>query len=117
MYEIKDCKPCDGDLRFQCYADDYFDLFIWRRENTIVQFQLVYDKQRDMHAITWHDEKGFLHSRVDVGEAGEFPVSPILISDGLFNKKKLISRFQKESNGIDQRARIFIIEKLNIFKK
>lgn len=59
----------EGDLKKRWFGDSYFDLFVWLDESdSIVSFQLCYDKPRDEHALTWKKPSNYYHQRVDDGE-------------------------------------------------
>ena len=114
IYEIKYARKYDGGRRVRWFLDDFFDLAIWFDEaENIASFQLSYDKYSDEHAITWKRDKGFLHEKIDDGEIpGRHKKSPILMPDGLFPKKSIADRFEKESKNIHPAIREFVHKKI-----
>lgn len=107
----------EGEPRRRWFADDYFDIIVWLDQNeTLLGFQLCYDKKRNEHSLTWTRSGGFQHDLIDDRE--ESPAkkeSPILIADGPFPADKVMERFITDSEGIEQEIRSFIIEKLSAF--
>lgn len=65
----------------------------------IIGFQLCYEANGKVKALTWQEHDGFLHSRIDDGEGrpGYYKATPILIPDGTFDKEKIGKRFAKSS--------------------
>ena len=112
LYEIKNARESDGGLRFRCFSDDFFDLFLWIDGAEIVQFQLVYDKLRESHALTWHRDRGFIHTRVDDGNALMGKKSPILVPDGAVPSEFLRNAFLSVSRELEAPVRDFIHDKL-----
>ena len=58
----------------------------------LIGFQLAYDRPMDPYALTWHDESGYYHQRVDDGECPDttaFKGIPILIANGQFDFKRV----------------------------
>jgi len=96
------------------FADEYFDLVVWTSETgAIVAFELCYDKPRFERALTWSQERGWGHFRVDSGE--DTPIknhTPILVSDGLFPKSQVIAHLSEASTCIDPTVRAFVLTKL-----
>ncbi len=109
LYEIKNARKFDNDKRLRWFTNKYFDLTIWLEDDTIVSFQLTYDKYSNPHALTWRKEKGFEHEIIDDGEEpGKHKKSPILLPDGEFPKKQIADRFKNDSQEIDQGIASFV---------
>jgi hypothetical protein len=98
------------------FNDHDNDLFIWLdKQDNIVSFQFCYNKSINEHAINWHQQKGFDHSRVDTGEAagGLCKMTPIMVPDGIFNFKEIALLFRTISqHNIDDQVADFIFNKI-----
>lgn len=67
------------------FTDHNTDLFVWLgEEESILRFQLCYNKGQNEHALTWTRDHGFSHHAVDDGEGKVMKMkkSPILVQDG-----------------------------------
>ena len=114
MYRITDAKEYDGDRRIKWFTDEYFDLVIWLGDDdTIVAFQLVYDRERHPHALTWDKDNGYLHEKVDDGDrGGRMKMTPILLPDGIFRSDDVAEEFLKRSREIDPAVADFVYGKI-----
>jgi hypothetical protein len=110
-------KPCrqilDEPPRRWIY-DDYFDLIVWgETADTVVGFQLCYDKQSRERALTWKRDKGCSHMAVHGGESSPFGnCTPILVPDGEFPAEAVTRQFLRRSAGIDSWIRNLVLEKI-----
>ena len=97
------------------FADSYFDLVVWYDDSdNIIGFQLCYDKTKNERALTWQSEGGFHHDRIDDGEVPfRIKRTPIIVKDGVFEKRKIAERFKKESSELDQDLANFVYEKIS----
>ena len=81
------------------FTDDTFDLYIWyqRRWGRMTGFQLCYDKYRAPRTLTWTENAGYGHHRVDDGDcgAGGPKRTPLLVADGRFDTRTVADRFQE----------------------
>lgn len=100
------------------FSDDYFDLIVWLdSDNSIRGFQLCYDKRCMERAVTWWNNAGFSHERVDSGENNpEKNRSPILTPDGISPVQDLLGRYGAESTHIDHEVREFVLTELTEYK-
>ncbi len=101
------------------FSDDYFDLIVWMEpDDRIRGFQLCYGKFKSEHAVTWTEEKGFGHERIDDGESNPSKnLSPILLPDGACPINDVIRRFLQASIEIDKNIRQFVETKLKKYKE
>ncbi|KIM12224.1 MAG: hypothetical protein KU38_04855 [Sulfurovum sp. FS08-3] len=99
------------------YSSDYFDLIVWKnQESSVEAFGLYYDTKKRERVLTWRRGQGFSHAQIDSGEQNPtFNRSPLLVPDGVFDKAKILDRFQYESQTIDSDIREFIIQKLTTY--
>ena len=113
LIEAKEVKQYDGEGYRRWFTDNYFDLIVWYKDDSIIGFQLCYDKEVKERSVTWIKNKGFAHNKIDDGEIpGHAKMTPILVPDGIFNKEKIADKFKKESKKIDAEISAFIYSKL-----
>ena len=122
LKECKNVRQIKGDRKRRWFSNDYFDLIVWFDEDEeIFGFQLCYDIKRFERALTWREDIGYSHNRIDSGEYGglNLKASPILVRDGYFNKVEIDDRFLKESAGIDQKIEAYDIRGItdNVLKE
>jgi hypothetical protein len=107
LYEITHQR--DG----RWFSDEYFDLFVWEAGRRIERFQLCYDLDRQERVVSWSEEGGYSHCKVDNGPgAGAYPATPILLADGVFDFTTVARRFSERSVEIDQEIAAFIYQAL-----
>ena len=102
--------------RRRWFRDDRFDLIVWWTSGGIDGFQLCYARGGLEHALTWTRSGGYSHSRVDDGEAGPLTnQTPILVADGDFPAREIVSQFEESSAQVDPAVRNFVIEKTRAY--
>lgn len=97
------------------FFDDFFDLITWHDEkNSIVEFELCYDKGHSQRVFRWCENNYSCHMKVDEGECHPLntKMSPIYVTDGLFDTS-VIARFRKESLEVDEDIRSFVVNILS----
>jgi hypothetical protein len=102
--------------RRRIFADEYFDLYVWFSDNDRISgFQLCYDKGDFERALTWTEQNGFSHMKVDDGEGFDTPykMKPVLVVDGIFDSNLIAGRFRIESALLDKSITEFVLEKLD----
>jgi hypothetical protein len=73
-------RQVEGDYPRRWFVDDYFDLMVWLGPSSgIFGFQLCYDKEGDQRAVTWREDRGFAHDRVDTEDHGFVNPAPVLV--------------------------------------
>jgi len=114
LFEIKNPRQIEGEGRRRWFADSYFDLIVWYgRAGDLEGFQLCYDKGRDERALTWREDQGYAHERVDDGEVtGRAKMTPVLVPDGAFAHSAIAERFRTESAKIDPEIAGFVYDRL-----
>ncbi len=115
LKEYMNVRQIAGESKRRWFSDEYFDLVVWLDEREdIVGFQLCYDIVKGQRALTWHEETGFSHHRVDDGEnrPGKLKATPILIPDGRFEYQEIAEKFKKESKNIEKWISKFVYKKL-----
>ncbi len=112
-FQLKQDEPSSIKRWFQ---DDYFDLFIWQNNfGQIISFQLCYDRLGNERVISWDQERGFGHHRVDDGESSPYKnMTPIFIKEGVFlSYNEVVPKLIQSGRQISQDITSFILQKLN----
>ena len=113
LREIVNVKQLKDEPRRRWFSASTLDLFIWYEEDeSIIQFQLCYDKGPSEKALTWHHERGIMHHAVDDGENRTFRMkgSPIMINNDEFDIENILSKFKELAGDIEYGTVSFIIE-------
>ncbi|MFA6505610.1 MAG: hypothetical protein WCT14_05920 [Treponemataceae bacterium] len=112
LTEFHNLSQNDAGFR-RLFTDDYFDLYLWyeSRDGDLSGFQLCYSKADDPHSFTWMQSGFRCHARIDEGEdrVGGYKGTPILVSDGVFEKTPLLRRFTKAAESIDRGIRDLVV--------
>ena len=115
LQKIRRVRQDDADRERHWFQDDFFDLFAWTdAAGEVIAFQLCYDRLNRERVLAWSDSTGFIHRRIDDGEA--LPVqkmAPIMVADGQFAADDIAAEFDNRSAGIDLRWRQFIRGKID----
>lgn len=117
LSEVKDARQIENERYRRWFTDDFFDLVVWYdEEGDIFGFQLCYDKYQNERSLTWRRDEGFSHHRVDDGETtrgrGGHPMTPILIPDGVFNKRRIAQKFRSASKDIEPYLAEFVYKRM-----
>ena len=115
LYEINKIDQKEEPLKRRWFFDHQLDLLVWLdRNDEIHGFQLCYDKDDNSHALTWFEDKGFGHNKVDEADdsLGRWRGSPILVSDGVFEADRIAKIFREKSTNIEDRISRFVYEKI-----
>src|SRR5665213_2334592 len=114
LQESEYVRQVTGEPKRRWFSDDYFDLIVWVDEsNTILSFQLCYDKANHPRALNWQAD-GYSHLGINDGEGriGKPKATPILIPDGIFNKDGIVEAFEKACAEMDGQISKFVLEKI-----
>ena len=97
------------------FQDEFFDLFAWTHAaGKLIAFQLCYDRLNRERVLVWSEAAGFVHRRIDDGEA--LPVqkmAPIMVADGHFEAHSIAAEFDHRTATSDPRWRRFIRNKID----
>ncbi len=115
LREIKNPRqyPDEGFRRW--FTDEYFDLIVWYKKDrkTLIGFQLAYDKDHNERALTWKSTGSYSHMGIDDGEiTGGYKRTPVLVSDGAFDKNRIAEKFKNAASEIDQTIASFVYHRL-----
>lgn len=96
------------------FTDDHFDLYVWypdRNMERITGFQLVYHSGCEEKALTWTEQGGYLHTKIDDGDK-KTNQSPILVQDGLFEYYDVNEDLRARLRDVEEPIRAFVLEKV-----
>jgi hypothetical protein len=115
LQEIRGVRQDDASRERHWFQDDFFDLFVWTDgAGAVVAFQLGYDRAREERMLAWSQDQGFLHRRVDDGEATPLKnMSPMLIADGEFGAATVAAEFARRALQLDGALRGFILARID----
>jgi hypothetical protein len=106
--------------RRRWFSDGDLELIIWLdKKSRIVGFQLCYEVGKQLKALTWHENDGFLHSGVDDGDnrPGRSKATPVLIPDATFDKGNIGKRFAQSSQTLPVEIADFVKKKIPEYNK
>ena len=117
LRELPACQ-LPGEPRRRWFADESFDLILWfAAAGTICSFQLCYDRRHSERALTWTQDGGLSHHRIDDGEANPAKnQTPILVADGPFPRDEILRLLVNEAEDIDVWIREFVVEKIREYR-
>lgn len=120
LREKKDVRQIEGEGYRRWFTDKNFDLIVWYEDEnspSCIGFQLCYDKEDRERALTWSVKHGYSHTKVDDGEAPYTnKMTPILVSDGIFDGRAVREQFFEAAGELDQDLIKFIDEKLEAYQ-
>ena len=96
------------------FTDDHVDLYVWypdRNMERITGFQLVYHSGCEEKALTWTEQGGYLHTKIDDGDK-KTNQSPILVQDGLFEYYDVNEDLRARLRDVEEPIRAFVLEKV-----
>lgn len=116
MIEIRNIYQNPEEPERRWFADDVFDLLVWFSDDGLpLGFQLCYHRGSIEKAMTWLPEMGYSHKNVDGGECNigrRYKMTPVLVPDGIFEKDRIITQFEKRSSDLDPAISRFVLQKL-----
>lgn len=119
LKEITEVRQNPGEDYRKIFQDEEFDLFIWYKDQeTITGFQLCYDKKKEEKALSWHEERGFSHDRVQSGEeVYQVKRASSLKSIGGGHLPGVLSRLKKAAGVLKMSEADFIFKKIREYQK
>jgi hypothetical protein len=114
LAELADVQQDPRGPRRRWFRSSNEDLIVWYGDDSIVGFQLCYDRKQTERALTWMKGKGYVHERVDDGEAVGLAHkrAPILIADGVFDNNTILERFLAIADVVPRDIVDFVAAKL-----
>ena len=117
MLKDSPVSSVSGDTPRKWISDDYFDLIIWYRDQTVTGFQLCYGKPYAEWALTWQEGDRYSHCQIDSGDdEATSNRTPILITGGTFPKDKIISEFTIQAKELPVEIQNLVLSKLHKYK-
>jgi len=108
-------RQIPGESKRRWFSSNDFDLFVWvSNDQGFTGFELCYDKFHNEHSIIWKKGSHISHMAVDDGEntPGKYKQSPILVSDGVFDVKRIYSAFLEASQTLPKEVANFVLQAL-----
>lgn len=115
LRELSHVRQLPNDYFRRCFLDTTLDLLVWYKpDESIYGFQLSYDRQGNPRAVTWIEERGLSHARIDYGEDDPFANrAPILLFDSNFDAAALLDEFISSAENLPFPEKEFIQQKLS----
>ena len=104
LVEIPDCLQVPDEPARRWFSSTDLDLIVWFSDiKKILGFQFCYTGISGKYALTWSEDEGYHHNRIDEGEgrAGKAKMSPLLLPHGPFDKDKALVQFETQCHTID----------------
>ena len=95
------------------------DLIVWyAADGTFYGFQFCYDRGTSERVLTWRQDQGYAHAKVDDGEAVGLAHkrTPMLVPDGLISRAELLRRFVPIASNLPSDIAHFVQDKLEAYK-
>ena len=102
LQELQNVRQIKEEGLRRWFISDKLELILWYNdEKKLVGFQICYDKLSGTRTITWK-----------LASSPDGTNKSILISDGPYNKTRVRSLVERESEGLDEDLRLFILKRL-----
>jgi hypothetical protein len=119
LRELRDTRQVEGEPKRRWFSSPDLDLIVWLDdEESLVGFQLCYDKTRGERALTWRDGRGYDHNAVDDGEQspGQYKSTPILVAAAHFHSARGGAFFWDASAGGPDDIRAIVSELIHAYR-
>jgi hypothetical protein len=102
LEELKDVRQVEGEGLRRWFISDELELILWYDNSRKLEgFQICYDKLAGTRNITWK-----MITRADGKNKS------IVISDGPYNKTRIHSLVERETQNLEENLRLFILKRL-----
>jgi hypothetical protein len=115
LTEIRDVRQHAGEPRRRWFRSDAEDLVVWfAGDDSLLGFQLCYDRGRRERAFTWTKGGGYSHLKVDDGETEPLTMkrAPILEPDGVFDPDSVLRVFTSAAVSLPEDIARFVADKI-----
>ena len=118
LRELLPTRQIPGEPRRRWFNSPRCDLIVWLQDDDVpLGFQLCYDKDEVEHALTWIRNRGFNHMRVETHRRSAYGEglqkgTPLLVSDGVFDARRLLEIFNDEGRQVPPEFAALVSEKL-----
>ena len=106
-------RQIDNEPKRRWFSDDCFDLIVFLdKAGNPNGFHLSYEKHQHERILVYDEINGYSHGGIDDGEErmGKMKSSPIMITDGIFEKDNVASSFKKVSSNIDSEIADYVLQ-------
>lgn len=119
LREISHVQQVPSDYFRRWFADENLDLIVWHKpDQTIYGFQLAYDRSWRHRALTWTEDRGYSHDRIDDGEDSPLANrSPVLSPGDTFEADAVLARFRTSARYLPVKTKIFVRQKIKQYGK
>ena len=114
LTEVENVLQTDGRLR-RWFRSEGEDLIVWFSENdSLWGFQFCYDRAKEEKALTWRQDHGYSHERVDDGEGPgmDYKRTPILVQDSAFDASRVLDIFLNASANLPKVIVDFVADRI-----
>ena len=119
LREISHVLQQNGKLKRRWFMSSYFDLVVsFQKDDYICEFELCYGHPSRDNVLRWSERFGFRHQKIDHGEHNPLrhKMTPLYLEERYFDKTAVLERFTQESQGLDPKIALHVIEKLSTFE-
>ena len=120
LSEITAARKDGSNASRRWFQDDYFDLFVWTdAKGEINSFQLAYSRTHNEHVLSWKNDQGYQHARIDERRTDD-PVlrgTEFMVPSGTFPSYSVAPRFERAAAELDASIRDFVLTKLREYPR
>ena len=116
LIETKNVQQTSAEHRRRWFSSADIDLIVWYdEEDSLIGFELYYDKNISEHVFIWRADGGFDHLAVDDGEQKSvlnYKEAPILIPDGHIDPNRIRTLFERSCENLPAEVVTLVRRKL-----
>ena len=114
LSEVENARQVEGEGPRRWFRDKDLDLIVWYDDKSRIDgFQLCYNTQTNERALTWRRSGSYSHDKVDGGDvAGGMSRTPVLVTDGFFDKRAIVNRFLSKSERLPEDIRDLVVDRI-----
>ena len=115
LREIINIRQVEGEPKRRWFSDTELDLYIWYGDDdTVIQFQICYDKGPKEQALTWREGEGIVHQAVDDGEGGIYRMksTPVITGASRYDAGRIAGLITRHGGKLEHDLYEFILSRL-----
>jgi hypothetical protein len=114
LVEYPNVRQEPGQGRRRWFDGGHYELVVWYRpDGRFAGFQILYRLEQVEHALTWRENGGFQHTRVDSGTNSPLKnLTPILLANGSIPWPQVLREFDENGAALEPELRTFVRERL-----
>ena len=114
LVEYKNVRQEPGQGWRRWFEGKGFELVVWYgADRTVKGFQILYRRNLVERALTWREDGGFAHSRVDNGTGSPLKnLTPILLPNGSVPWPDILREFDENGGSLEPKLRAFVRQRL-----